>query len=1474
MTLKPSTPPLSSEAMRADSREVELVSRSTPPNPGDSSQVELNTDRSKKRVPLGASMLLAFNYVKSDFRRNYRSFFIGGMSVFLVVFFLTFLSNVVSVSNIIFFKWAEQEIGECDVILRPRDFGGLPFINYTRVKDGISGNKDVLGGVGCPRWYFPANLTNQVNVPGTPPVLASDPPVVTQPVVPVPVFLALGDTKAEIEAKFGRDWAHRTPLGQGEAHISVTALRSVNVSAAVGERVQVDCDLIGAFIQQGTIDDPGSLRPIFDALFGSSLNFDDVVTGAAAAAPPVNINTTVTIDPAVLNPFPGLVQPATAGQTIAFTPTQAAVDALSPDLSNNGAGNIDPLDVLFPVFLQALRLSEEFTVVEAVGSPVGKWPSSFGNVVFADSNWINRRLQSQLYGAIPALPANLQAPFRDAVKGFTLESIAMSVSVNHKDRLDLYPVLDLDSTHDVITEFGNELLEDAGLDLEADVTLPILWFMEGTQFVILLLSTVFTLCLELLVLLGGLVVYSLLLGDVEEKTYEYGMLKALGMDSRTLVFCLGMNSVFFAVPAIAAAMLAALLFNIPVAIILANFAQVPPRFGLSDTAVAYGIVVGMMFPALANIQPIKKALGKTLRDSLDMYRKSSGEASVLFTKLEELGISPGQTALSLMLVLFGFIVYYLVPYSFIFRDFALFFLVMNQILIGMQVGTSILSIFLQPYLQEWFLGILLCCWAPFMNKRRIRGIHSVILKNFAGHATRNTKTAMMLTLTVSFLIFAGMALQLQAGQIRQNLEMVVGADVVVEAYDYAEPLDTVSYSRYLRTQLADANVSELTNSTFDPEVDGNASWYDEENPLYTKLTSSQCSTAGVTGSVALQGYDASSFNEAPDLNRRRFERALAQFLGQPVTATNVEVTEVTTMSGPSLKSAKVSFTVFDLRPGPSGEVGSELVLGNLTDLNATLFSQALVAQGLGDTSAAEVIPGSAAEPEILLVCCGRGNEVYGSCVCDDGAFGSDCSLEQAVLPPTQPSRRVVKDFTYLTYELRRIPGISGTSLSNLAGDPQNPVRVLAAEQNFMSVAFDEYYMPTEVDTRDIGLKGSGGGTEMQQGDLPLEYQVTPKMGQPDVLDSLYRHTNVTSGSKVVKDTETGDTQIYIPPAAILGETLSAPLNKSAWDPSAQYANGVTDPDELTCFWNPGKGDGDGKGAWKPCGPVDVRSETQEYLNQVYMESMTVIISESLRKAMSTDTETLMSLSINSNVSQKNTLVKPRAMLMKAPALFGEFSGQGVRQFNTGVMVNLEDYEKLVNSTVGGGKDTVRFQKLLVRFVDDVTQKEREELVNGLRTFILNSRTGLTDLSSLLQTVAVVYDMIILYMNVISFVAMTLCFFILWVSFKANIRENAWEFGVLRSVGVDEVSMWHIYVLEAMALTCAALFVGILIGCGLAITLTLQLNMFVEMPFQFMFPTSIVVTVIVCCLGLAYYGSKWPALALCQAKIATVLRNGA
>jgi hypothetical protein len=44
--------------------------------------------------------------------------------------------------------------------------------------------------------------------------------------------------------------------------------------------------------------------------------------------------------------------------------------------------------------------------------------------------------------------------------------------------------------------------------------------------------------------------------------------------------------------------------------------------------------------------------------------------------------------------------------------------------------------------------------------------------------------------------------------------------------------------------------------------------------------------------------------------------------------------------------------------------------------------------------------------------------------------------------------------------------------------------------------------------------------------------------------------------------------------------------------------------------------------------------------------------------------------------------------------------------------------------------------------------------------------------------------LVFYVSVCVLGVQVMCFFILWLSFTANVRENAWEFGVLRSIGVN------------------------------------------------------------------------------------------
>ena len=59
---------------------------------------------------------------------------------------------------------------------------------------------------------------------------------------------------------------------------------------------------------------------------------------------------------------------------------------------------------------------------------------------------------------------------------------------------------------------------------------------------------IFNMVVFLLVLMGVLAIYSLILGDVEAKTYEYGMLRVLGLEHSTLAHLLSFQSIAFSVP--------------------------------------------------------------------------------------------------------------------------------------------------------------------------------------------------------------------------------------------------------------------------------------------------------------------------------------------------------------------------------------------------------------------------------------------------------------------------------------------------------------------------------------------------------------------------------------------------------------------------------------------------------------------------------------------------------------------------------------------------------------------------------------------------------------------------------------------------------------------------------------------------------------------------------------------------------------
>ena len=270
-----------------------------------------------------------------------------------------------------------------------------------------------------------------------------------------------------------------------------------------------------------------------------------------------------------------------------------------------------------------------------------------------------------------------------------------------------------------------------------------------------------------------MLLYSLMLSDVDEKTYEYGMLRALGFKKEHLVRVITMKSMAFAIPGLIAGVFVAFILNIGLREVIFLKASNVSNYQLTALSIVIGVLFGLIMPLISNYFPIQSALGKNLRSSLDLNRRSKDEVGIRVERLEDVGISVNQLIVSVMLIVVGFGCYYLVPYALFKQLWTLMFMLLNIVLILIILGLTFICILIFEYLERFLLwaSINTCC-------RKDKRLHHVIIKNMEAHKPRNAKTSIMFTLAISFLIFSASSFALTSTLIVKGVEAFIGADMM------------------------------------------------------------------------------------------------------------------------------------------------------------------------------------------------------------------------------------------------------------------------------------------------------------------------------------------------------------------------------------------------------------------------------------------------------------------------------------------------------------------------------------------------------------------------------------------------------------------------------------------------------------------------------------------------------------------------
>ena len=128
------------------------------------------------------------------------------------------------------------------------------------------------------------------------------------------------------------------------------------------------------------------------------------------------------------------------------------------------------------------------------------------------------------------------------------------------------------------------------------------------------------------------------------------------------------------------------------------------------------------------------------------------------------------------------------------------------------------------------------------------------------------------------------------------------------------------------------------------------------------------------------------------------------------------------------------------------------------------------------------------------------------------------------------------------------------------------------------------------------------------------------------------------------------------------------------------------------------------------------------------------------------------------------------------------------------------------------------QTLLIKTKPSATLYEREGVINGVRNYLKDDSIIVQNTQDVIDSTKIAVNLLDLFFytgtslfpssslplspsipspsprlpslslrfltkSIVAAISVVLCFFVLWLSFTANVNENSWEFGVLRSIGL-------------------------------------------------------------------------------------------
>lgn len=155
-----------------------------------------------------------------------------------------------------------------------------------------------------------------------------------------------------------------------------------------------------------------------------------------------------------------------------------------------------------------------------------------------------------------------------------------------------------------LSEAGLEMINALTYDANVTVTTPLEQQLKTVSLITVFMNTILATIIAFLAILCAQLIYSLMLSDVEEKTYEFGMLRALGFNTRNIMITIIIQAFFFSIPGLVSGLAVAAVLNLGMREVLYTLTNNTSTYGLSSGSLWIGISIGILLPLFSNVVPI------------------------------------------------------------------------------------------------------------------------------------------------------------------------------------------------------------------------------------------------------------------------------------------------------------------------------------------------------------------------------------------------------------------------------------------------------------------------------------------------------------------------------------------------------------------------------------------------------------------------------------------------------------------------------------------------------------------------------------------------------------------------------------------------------------------------------------------------------------------------------------------------------